>query len=99
MTQLTRRFKLLYGAGDLTIAMPLAIIAFYQEGRSFASQGTNKQLSLLMRMFVGSMLFSLWWLLDTTAGSFFAERGGLVRAAPHRVSLTRLVGCRSAVAR
>lgn len=55
-----------------------AIISFYQEGRSFASQGANKQLSLLMRMFVGSMLFSLWWLLDTTAGSFFAETDTLL---------------------
>lgn len=55
-----------------------AVVSFYQEGRSFSSQGANKQVSLLMRMFVGSMMFSLPWLLDTTAGSIFAETDTLL---------------------
>lgn len=55
-----------------------AVVSYFQGGRGFSSAGGNKQLSLLMKMFAGSMCLSLPWVMDTTAGTFFSETDTLI---------------------
>lgn len=69
------------------------IVEYYAGGSRFGSASKSSQFSMFTKVFFGSMLLSLFWVMDTVAASFFMETDTLIvdSGVPHDADIRRAV--------